>query len=53
MLTPTLIRLRGAPLPEIDHGLKIKLGFVGVLGLVVLVLSLSVSGCIIMPCQAG
>ena len=47
------IRLRGPPLPEIDHGLKIKLGFVGVLGLVVLVLSLSVSGCIFFPCQAG
>ena len=46
------IRLRGPPLPEIDHGLKIKLGFVGVVALVVLVLSLSVScvsGCVV-PC---
>ena len=41
------------PLPEIDHGLRIKLGFVGVAALVVLVLSLSVSGCIFFPCQAG
>ena len=47
------IRLRGPPLPEHDSGLKIKLGLVGVLGLVVLVLGLSVSGCVIMPCQAG
>ena len=47
------IRLRGPPLPEHDAGLRIKLGFVGVLALVVLVLSLSVSGCIFFPCQAG
>ena len=47
------IRLRGPPLPEHDAGLRIKLGLVGVLGLVVLVLGLSVSGCVIMPCQAG
>ena len=40
-------------MPEHDAGLRIKLGLVGVAALVVLVLSLSVSGCIIMPCQAG
>ena len=47
------IRLRGPPLPEHDSGMKIKLGFVGVVALVVLVLSLTVSGCIFFPCQAG
>ena len=29
------IRLRGPPLPEIDHGLRGKLGFVGAVALVV------------------
>ena len=47
------IRLRGPPLPEHDSGMKIKLGVVGVVALVVLVLSLTVSGCIFFPCQAG
>ena len=47
------IRLQGPPLPEHDSGMKIKLGLVGVLVLVVLVLGLSASGCVIMPWRPG
>lgn len=45
------LRARGA-LPERDAGLRIKLGMVFGLAAVVLVLSLSVSGCVALPCQA-
>ena len=45
------LRARGA-LPERDAGLRIKLGMVASLAAVVLVLSLSVSGCVVLPCQA-